>query len=60
MIDFDGFDVVLSDNFFDLVPNEPYTVNIDKAQMKFEDLHLLKEKLIVKTLNEVLLAGGKE
>ena len=60
MIDFHGFDAVLSDNFFDLVPNEPYTVTIDKKQMHMEDIPLLKEKLIIKTLNEVLLTGEKE
>ena len=60
MIDFHGFDAVLNDNFFDLVPNEPYTVTIDKKQMHMEDIPLLKEKLIIKTLNEVLLTGEKE
>ena len=49
MVDFRGFDCVLSDNFFDLTGPEPYTVTARTARSASE----LREHLLLKTVNEV-------
>ena len=60
MIDLTESDAVLSDNFFDLVPREAYTVEIRKDQTNLRNLEALRTELVIKTLNEVLLNSGKE
>ena len=60
MIDLTESDAVLSDNFFDLVPREAYTVEIRKDQTNLWNLEALRTELVIKTLNEVLLNSGKE
>ena len=48
-IDFDGFDCVLSDNFFDLTDGQPYRVTARTDRSAAE----LRERLLWKTVNEV-------
>jgi hypothetical protein len=46
-------DCVLSDNYFDLLPDEEYTVYISKAESPDISLEHLKSKLRVRSITDI-------
>ena len=56
MLDLSEHEAVFEDNFFDLIPQEPYTVMLNKQETTIESLEQLQKELAVKTLNEVMLS----
>ena len=55
MLDLANHDAVFEDNFFDLIPNEPYFITLYKNETDIEHLEQIKEELTIKTLNEIML-----